>query len=420
MRILYLSLLYLFFPFIWVRLKWRSRKAPAYAEHWGERLGNVSFDLTQPSIWIHSASLGETIAATPIIKFLQTQFPQTPLVLTAMTPTGRAKAQTMQSENVHVCYVPYDYPFAIKKFLRHAKPKLAIFIETELWPNILTLCGQQRIPFFLANARMSEKSKNGYLRIASLTHAMLQNVTCVAAQTQDDEKRLIELGLPNNRVHVTGSLKFDLSVPADLIEKAKILRQHYGASRPVFIAASTHEGEDKLILQSFMSLRQTFPDLLLLLVPRHPERFNTVAQLCEQTSLPVVRRSRGLPNDKTAIYVGDTLGELLLLYATADIAFVGGSFIPQGGHNPLEPAALGVPVLMGPHVFNFAEIVRLLTQAGGLIQVTPEELTAAITTWLRDTTARQEAGQRAKQVVENNRGALQRQLDLIEEMYNQS
>lgn len=413
MRTLYLFLLYLIFPFIWLRLKLRARKAPAYAEHWAERIGKAPFQLTEDSIWIHSASLGETIAATPIIKFLQQHYPNTPLVLTAMTPTGRAKAQTLQNANTHVCYVPYDYPFAIREFFKRARPKLALFIETELWPNILTLCGEHKIPFMLVNARMSEKSKNGYLRIESLTRAMLRHVSCVAAQTVDDANRLVELGVAQDKMHITGSLKFDLTIPPELIEKAKVLRAQMGADRPVIIAASTHDGEDKIILQSYLELRREFPNLLLILVPRHPERFNSVAQLCEQTQLKVLRRSQSLPDVTTDIYVGDTLGELLLMYATADVAFVGGSFIPQGGHNPLEPAALGVPVIMGPHVFNFAEIVRLLNVAGGLEQVSAEQFTQAVALCLRDEKKRADMGQRGKQVVEQNRGALQRQLDLM-------
>ena len=417
---LYLALLFLVFPFIWLRLKWRARRAPAYAQHWDERLGRLPFNLHEKSIWVHSASLGETIAAAPIIKFLQDTYPHIPLVLTAMTPTGRAKAQSFQNQNTHICYVPYDYPFAIKAFLQRTQPRLAIFMETELWPNILALCGKQNIPFFLANARMSEKSQRGYLRIASLTRYMLQQVSLVAAQTQDDARRLIELGVAKQKMHITGSLKFDMKMPADLTEQAKALRRHYGENRQVFIAASTHEGEDKLILQSFLVLKKEFPHLLLVLVPRHPERFATVAELCQQTGLQVRRRSETLPDENTDIYVGDTMGELLLLYATADIAFVGGSFIVQGGHNPLEPAALGVPIFMGPHVFNFAEIVRLLKKSGGLVQVNPTELEKNIAIWLHDHALRQEKGQAAKQVVIDNRGALQRQLDLLKLLMERS
>jgi len=414
-RKVYLGFLYLIFPFIWLRLAWRARKAPAYAKHWKERLGKVPFKLTHQSIWIHGASLGETIAAMPILQFLKTHYPDTPIIFTTMTPTGRAKAKSLQNENVNVCYVPYDYPFAVNRFLTHVKPKLAIFIETELWPNILAACWQRQIPFFLANARMSEKSKQGYLRIAGLMKEMLQHVTFIAAQTREDALHFIQLGADKNKLQVTGSLKFDLSLPADLFLRAKSLRHYYG-DRPVFIAASTHEGEDSLMLKSFVELRKTFPRLLLLLVPRHPERFNAVVQLCQQQGFNVVRRSQGLPSHATDIFVGDTLGELLLLYATADMAFVGGSLMPQGGHNPLEPAAMGLPVIMGPHVFNFSAVVRLLREAGGLIQVSPAQLSQVISPYLQDEAARQAMGARAKQVVENNRGALHQQCALIQSL----
>ncbi|MBI5448665.1 MAG: lipid IV(A) 3-deoxy-D-manno-octulosonic acid transferase [Gammaproteobacteria bacterium] len=420
MRAVYLFLLYLIFPFIWLRLLWRARKAPAYAKHWAERLGQLPFQLHAPSIWIHATSLGETIAATPIVLFLRQQFPDISIVITSMTPTGRAKAQVLEDEKTHICYVPYDYPFAVKRFFRQARPGLAIFIETELWPTIIEQCAKENIPSLLVNARLSECSWRGYRRVAGLARAMLQQISSIAAQTQAEAVRFISLGAHPERVQVTGSLKFDLSVPEGLLEKAAALRQHYQVERPVFIAASTHEGEDKLVLDAFLAVRQDYPALLLVIVPRHPERFDAVARLCEQTHLKVVRRSQGLPDADTAIYVGDTLGELLLLYATADIAFIGGSLVAHGGHNPLEPAVFGVPILTGPHVFNFLDIVRLLRESGGLEQVSAENLASALMVWLQDPVLRREKGRCAKRVLEKNRGALMKQLEWISKFVRES
>ncbi|OGT24307.1 MAG: 3-deoxy-D-manno-octulosonic acid transferase [Gammaproteobacteria bacterium RIFCSPLOWO2_02_FULL_38_11] len=411
LRHVYTLLLYLIFPFIWLRLLWRAKKAPAYKQHWKERIGLLPFQLNQKSIWIHAASLGEANAATPVIRFLQMHY-KMPLVLTAMTPTGRQRLSHLKNENTFICYVPYDYPFAIKNFLKHTCVSLMISMETEIWPNIITFCEKNKIPFVLLNARMSEKSKSGYMRFSELTAPLFKKMNCVMAQTKEDAERFIALGVNKERIHITGSLKFDLNLPSDLFEKSKIFREKIG-DRQVLLAASTHEGEDNIILKNFIELRKEFPHLLLILVPRHPERFDAVFKLCEKTKLEVKRRSQSMLQETTAIYVGDTLGELLLMYAVSDLAFVGGSLIPHGGQNPLEAAALGVPIVMGPHFFNFSEIVKLLKNAGALKVITENQLMQTVSDFLKNEQDRKIAGLAGKQVLEKNKGALQRQIDFL-------
>lgn len=411
---LYQFLLYLIFPFIWLRLLWRSRRAKAYRQHWAERLGHPPFQLDRPSVWFHCASLGETIAATPMIEFILKNYPNTPVVLTTMTPTGRAKAQTLAQKNLYVCYVPYDYSFAIKRFFRHTKPGILFLMETELWPMLLNRCAKQGIPAYVLNARLSVRSQAGYAKIPFITRHILANISGMAAQTQDDKDRFIELGLAPNKITVTGSVKFDLKLPSDLKMRAAELRAKWGADRLVWIAASTHEGEEKIILNAFVELHRSYPESLLVIVPRHPERFERVAKACQETGLATVRRSQAEPDITTAIYVGDTLGELLFLYAASDIAFVGGSLLPPGGgHNPLEPAALSLPVIVGENTQNFMQIVDLMKSSGGLQQIAPEQLASTMATYFKDPALRQQVGEQALKVVIQNRGALQRQLDLM-------
>jgi len=314
---------------------------------------------------------------------------------------------------VQHCYLPYDLPWAAGRFLDHVQPKLGIIMETELWPNHIHQCAKRGIPVALANARLSERSARGYARFAKLTRPMLAEMSLIAVQTDTEAQRFRNLGALPACVQVTGSIKFDLKVDDQLLPRARALREQWGASqRPVWIAASTHEGEDALILQAHRALLQVHGDALLILVPRHPERFNSVHALCAE-QFATVRRSTGAAVDnQTRVLLGDTMGELLFLYALADIAFVGGSLVATGGHNPLEPAALALPVIMGPHVFNFLEISAMLKAAGALQQVEDVEgLAEAVRRLIELPQDRQRMGEAGRAVMQANQGALQRLLD---------
>jgi len=414
LRFLYTFLFYLFVPLILLRLVWRGVRAPAYWRRWPERFGFCPSLPVQQSLWIHAVSMGEVQAAVPLIHALRTRFPELPILVTTMTPTGSQRVREVFGDSVWHVYLPYDLPGAIARFLSRVRPRLLILMETELWPNLLHACQARAIPVILANARLSISSAAGYQRIASLTRQILANLTAVAAQTEVDAARFIDLGIRPTKVHVTGSIKFDTRLPAEFSEKAEMLRSQWGKDRAVWIAASTHEGEEEAVLEAFYELKKEFYDLLLVLVPRHPERFNRVAALCRRRGFIVARRSEGDVNTKTEIYLGDTMGELSMLYAACDVAFVGGTLAPIGGHNLLEPAAVGLPVIMGPHVFECAEICRRLLEAQAAQQINDaEQLANAVKMYLSDATRRRQTGEKGRLFVENNRGALERLLSVI-------
>jgi 3-deoxy-D-manno-octulosonic-acid transferase len=310
-------------------------------------------------------------------------------------------------------YFPYDLPLALTGFVRRVRPRALLMVETEIWPNLLHLCRRHGIYTLLANARLSAKSAGRYARLGRFTRETFSNIDCIAAQTDADAARFVELGVAPGRVHVTGSIKFDMRIPASLDEQVEVLRRQWGG-RPVWAAGSTHEGEDELVLLAHHKVLVHFPNALLILVPRHPERFERVAGLCKRERLSLARRSRGEYDDKTQVYLGDTMGELPLLLGSADVAFIGGSLVNTGGHNMLEASAQGVAVCFGPHVFNFAAISRLLIEEGAARQVGNEaELADRVTAWFDDASARAEVGERGRRVVEQNRGALQRLVELV-------
>lgn len=414
MRALYSFLFYLILPFIFLRLLWRSRRAPLYRQRLGERLGFCPERLTQ-SIWIHTVSLGETIAAIPLIKILKERYPQSTMLITNMTPTGSERVKAAFGDSVWNFYIPYDLPDCVARFLKHINPQVCIIMETELWPNLFAACKAHDIPLVVTNARLSEKSAHCYQRVKPIVTEMFTAITILAAQSQADADRFIELGMPREKIRVTGSLKFDLDIPEQLSEQGKQLRAQLGVDRPVWIAASTHPGEDELILTAHHRIRQKLPNALLLLVPRHLERFDSVAALVQQQGFSLVRRSQQVPCDEeTAVYLGDTMGELMLLYAACDVACIAGSFAPIGGHNIIEPAALHKPIVTGPQLFNFAEISELMLQAEGMLKVqTTEELAVAVLQLLEDPSYRQRMSENAFTVVEKNRGALKKQVELI-------
>ncbi|WP_433898935.1 lipid IV(A) 3-deoxy-D-manno-octulosonic acid transferase [Pseudomonas sp. PSE1(2024)] len=415
-RTLYTALFYLGLPLVAIRLWLRSRKAPAYAKRIGERFSYGMPTLQPGGIWVHAVSVGESIAAAPMIRALLQRYPQLPITVTCMTPTGseRIHALFANEPRIQHCYLPYDLPCAAARFLDRVQPKLAVIMETELWPNHIHQCAKRGIPVALANGRLSERSAKGYGRFSKLTAPMLTEMSLFAVQTEAEAQRFRDLGARPETVEVTGSIKFDLTIDPQLLQRAAELRGQWQAlERPVWIAASTHEGEDEVVLNAHRRLLANHPDALLILVPRHPERFNSVFELCQREGFATVRRSTGASVDaQTSVLLGDTMGELLFLYALADSAFVGGSLVPNGGHNLLEPAALAKPVISGPHLFNFLDIAAQLLSAGALAEVDDAEGLATEVQRLfelpRDAQRMAEAG---LSVMRRNQGALQRLLD---------
>jgi 3-deoxy-D-manno-octulosonic-acid transferase len=417
-RTLYTLLFHLGLPLVALRLWLRARKAPAYRQRIGERFAVGLPAMRRGGIWVHAVSMGESIAAAPMIRALLERYPDAPITVTCMTPTGseRIRAMFAREPRIQHCYLPYDLPWAAGRFLDHVQPRLGIIMETELWPNHIDQCARRGIPVMLANARLSERSARGYGRFARLTRPMLAQMSGFAVQTEVEARRFIALGARPECVTVTGSIKFDLSIDPQLLESAARLREQWQTTgRPVWIAASTHAGEDESVLAAHRQVLASHPDALLILVPRHPERFGSVHDLCQQQGFATVRRSTGQDvTPATSVLLGDTMGELLFLYALADVTFVGGSLVPNGGHNLLEPAALAKPVLSGPHLFNFLEIATMLRSAGALEEVNDATALAAAVLRLFDQPAiarsRASAG---LNVMKANQGALQRLLDLI-------
>ena len=414
MRLLYTVLLYLLLPLVLLRLLWRSIKAPAYRRRWGERFGIFAPPRGWGGIWIHAVSVGEVQAVLPLTRRLLDDHPDLPLTVTTTTPTGSARVIEQLGDQVFHVYLPYDLPLALTGFIRRVRPRVLLMVETEIWPNLLHACRQQGIYTLLANARLSARSAARYAWLGAFTRQTFAGIDCIAAQAEADAQRFRELGAPVQRVIVTGSIKFDTRIPASLEGQVEVLRRQWGG-RPVWVAGSTHEGEDELVLSAHHSVLAQFPEALLILVPRHPERFERVAELCKRERLRFARRSR--PGDygaETQVYLGDTMGELMLLLGSADVAFIGGSLVRTGGHNMLEAAAQGVAVCFGPHVFNFSTISRLLLDEGAATQVESEaELGAQVTAWFKDASARAEVGANGRRVVAQNRGALDRLLALV-------
>lgn len=415
LRRIYTGLFYLLLPLVLLRLYWRGRRDGGHRQRWRERLGYFSAPLQPGGIWLHAVSVGETRAALPLIRALRERQPRLPLLVTTTTLTGSRQLLAALGDQVRHVYAPYDLPGATQRFLRQARPRLAIIMETELWPNLLRQCAQNHLPVVIANARLSARSARGYARWAWLIRPMLRDITLIAAQSEADAGRFGALGA--EAVVVIGNLKYDLPLPADLPERGwRLRRELLGEQRPVWIAASTHAGEEAAILDALAQLRARWPQLLLLLVPRHPERFTAVAALCRQRGFGLTCRSdqQACPAG-SAVFLGDSMGELLLFYAAADLAFVGGSLVPTGGHNVLEPALLGLAVLFGPHMFNFTEAGQRLLAAHAAWQVADAaELTMAVDRLLAEPQQRQAAGRRGREMVERQRGALAALLERIE------
>ncbi|MDF2939955.1 MAG: waaA [Gammaproteobacteria bacterium] len=418
MRFIYTLVFYIGLPFVFLRLFIRGKKAPDYRQAWSERLGYVPFRLKN-CIWIHAVSFGESVAATPLIKYLLAKYPELPILVTTTTPTGKALLKKNFEGKVHISYFPYDLPSVLARFFRRVQPKIMILIETELWPNLLAACKKRGIPVLLANARLSERSAAKYAKVKNMTAAMLSSITYIAAQNAADGQRFVNLGLSPDRLKVIGSIKFDISLPEDILQKASSLKAMW-QNRPVWIAASTHQGEDEHILNAFHLIKEAFPDALLILVPRHPERFGPVKELCEKAGFKVLTRSSQAPCQvDTEIYLGDSMGEMLILYGSSQVAFIGGSFVHVGGHNLLEPAALGVPSIMGPNYFNFKEITNMLVAAEAVYLVqNQEELAARVIELFSNPQLAKQRGENGLRVLEKNRGALAKLCDIIDSILN--
>lgn len=420
MRILYTFCLYLLMPFIVLRMLWRSRNNAMHRQRWHERFGFVTKTHSRKKIiWLHTVSVGEFLGALPLIKELLKQ-DDIQLVITSTTLTGSERVQHILGDKVYHCYIPYDLPFALSLFIQRVRPQMLLIMETELWPNTLHMCSKFKIPSILINARLSERSARGYTKIATLTRTMLTQLTHVAAQHTDDAERFIKLGLAPEKITVTGSIKFDIELPGALRTQACELKHHWSlaGNRIIWVAASTHSGEDEIILHALQQLRKAgfnAEALLLLLVPRHPERFDRVESLIKNCDFRVLRRTKKIhPDKKTDVVLIDTMGELPLLFGLSDIAFMGGSLSETGGHNFIEPAAWGLPLISGPHLHNFSEISQLLINAQALDIVKNEgDLSATVQLLIRSPNERKAKGQAALNVANNNRGALAQTLALI-------
>ncbi|MDH4215313.1 MAG: lipid IV(A) 3-deoxy-D-manno-octulosonic acid transferase [Gallionella sp.] len=416
-RLFYSIALWLLLPFILLRLMWRARKQPEYLRHIGERFGFYSAQTVLPVIWLHTVSVGETRAAQNLIASLRASYPDRQILLTHTTPTGRATSEQLYGDDVLRVYLPYDYPFAVRRFLRRFKPQLGILMETEIWFNLIHACRESGTPLLLLNARMSENSARGYARFSRLTSDALGKLTAVAAQSADDAARLAGLGARN--VSLTGNLKFDIEPPTAMLELGGQLREQFGSTRKVFLAASTRDGEESLLLDALQQAH--ISELLLVIVPRHPQRFSEVAALLEQRGLPFTRRSEigQLPGrvvpEEIRVVLGDSMGEMFAYYAAADIAFVGGSLLPYGGQNLIEACAAGAPVVVGPHTFNFSEATRLAIAAGAALQVqNGDELVLHLQRLLSHPEELSEMRQRCAGFVASNRGATDKTLKVIE------
>jgi 3-deoxy-D-manno-octulosonic-acid transferase len=392
----------------------RSRQS---LHRWKERFGRIPFSVPSGAIWIHAVSVGEVQAAIPLIHELKSRRPERQILVTTTTPTGSKHVESQLGSSVLHCYLPLDLPFSVKSFLNAARPALAVVMENESWPNLFWQCRERGIPVVLANARISPSTFRTYQRIHRLMQSLLRDVT-VLAKSDEDADRFLHLGSDPGRTRICGNLKYDLRLNQGQVEQGRELRNHLGDRSFVWIGASTRQGEEEQLLQAHASVLEKHPDALLIVVPRHPERFAEADRISRDFGFSLHRRSQGLlPRDKPSVYLGDSMGELPLYYAAADLAFVGGSLVPVGGHNPLEPAALKLPVIMGPHAFNFTEITRMLTDREGLIQIDEAgKLAPLLLRLISDPEFRRQTGERAGAVVERNQGAVRCVLSCLDQL----
>ena len=415
MQNLYSFLFYSAIPLIISRLWWRSFKSPAYRQRIFERLGYYQKTYKQNVIWFHAVSVGESEALFPLIHLIQTRQPQIRILITTTTPTGSARVKSVLGDSVQHVYLPYDLPDVIARFLKAFKPQMAVIVETEIWANLFHACEKNQIPLYLINARLSEKSVRGYQKIPSLVLPMLHAITKIATQTEIDKARFIQIGAKPEHVENLGNIKFDVTIAGEIFSQGHALKNQLFANRFVFLAASTHDGEETLLLEAYKNLKKQIPELLLAIAPRHPERFSDVEKLVKNANLQTVTRtSNQRCENETDVFLIDTLGELKLFYAIADLAFVGGSFVSVGGHNVLEPAAVGVPVLFGLEMKNFALISEKILATQAAIQCkNVAELESKIITLYNQPELRKTLVSNAKEFVVQNQGATERIYNLL-------
>lgn len=404
LRYIYSGLMILAIPFILLRLYLRSRAAPDYRKRMLERFGFYSQSFQTGGIWLHAVSVGELMAARPLITKIMAQG-NTPLTITTTTPTASMQVQKIYGDTVQHVYVPYDYPQAIARFLKKIKPKMTIIMETEIWPNIFYQLQKNQIPLVMANARLAKKSLDGYLKLKIFFMPIIRQVSCIAAQSKIDALHFEQLGALPKQLMIMGNIKYDVVVPEAMIQKAYALRTTF--ARPIWVAASTHPAEEDLIIQTAIKMKQQIPNVLCIIAPRHPERFDALADLCRAQQLNIARHSKQEKIEaSTDILLADTLGELFFFYALSDVAIVCGSFAPIGGHNILEPAALGLPIIVGPQTFHFKTIMQDFLTDNAVLQIPAEDLSSTLSTLLSEHTKAKSMGERAKMLVANNQGAV--------------
>lgn len=418
MRLLYTALLYLLTPFVLLRLLWRSRELPDYRRRIGERFGFVPRPVQDVAAWVHAVSVGESLAAMPLIRALVERHGRGRVLVTTTTPTGSARVREALGDQVLHVYAPYDLPGAVARCVDRFRPQRVVIMETELWPNLFRALRRRGVPLVIANARLSPRSFRGYGRVRGFATATLADCSHIAAQSEADAARFRALGAPAQRVSAIGNLKFDQSVPEAQLEAGRALRERLGGSRAVWIAASTHEGEEENVLAAHRELRRALPDALLVLVPRHPQRFDAVARLIDRSGLSCRRRTALDAEDtlSAAVLLGDSMGEMFMYFAAADVAFVGGSLVPVGGHNVLEPALLGKPVVFGPYMHNFVAARELLLGADAAVEISERSLADSLAVLLGDARRRERMGEAGYAAVAANRGARERLLALIESL----
>ncbi|HEY0561862.1 MAG TPA: lipid IV(A) 3-deoxy-D-manno-octulosonic acid transferase [Methylophilus sp.] len=410
-QFIYTSLLCLLLPFVPLKLLWRGIKQPEYRQHWRERFGFYQMNSSKPLIWLHCVSVGETRAAAPLVKQLLNQYPHDQILLTHTTPTGRATSEQLFGDSVLRAYLPYDVPFAVNRFVRHFKPRIGILMETELWFNLIRSCDQAKIPLFLLNARLSEKSAHGYAKLGRLVTQNLQKLTLVAAQTAEDERRFKLLGA--TQTTVAGNLKFDATPPENSQALGLAMRQCMGEHHTVFVAASTREGEESMILDAVAGLK-----LLTVIVPRHPQRFEEVAQLLKSRQIPYVLRSDLTTpiNPDIQVVLGNSMGELYTYYAASDFAFIGGSLLKFGGQNLIEAASMGKPILIGKYTYNFADATVAAVKCGAAVQVKDvADLTEKLQSLIDHPQKREDMAQAARNFSLASTGAAVRMLQMIQQ-----
>jgi 3-deoxy-D-manno-octulosonic-acid transferase len=421
LRLLYNFFIFLLLPIVVIRLLRRAMRSPTYLARMGERFGRYKTPAKKYDIWIHAVSVGEVNAAGPIARALLREHPEKRILLTTMTPTGADQARGSLGNRIDHLFLPWDYPFAVKAFLNHTQPKLAIMMETEIWPNFVSYCKKRNIPLVIANLRLSERSYKKYRKLLPFARSVFRKVSHFAVQTEADKQRVQQLTRLDENITVTGNIKFEVNLPASLREVAQVVRRDWGIDRTVWVAGSTHDMEEEILLKVFKTLKQKYPKLLLVLVPRHPERFEAVFRVIQRQKLNCHRRSMGSAGspDQVDVYLGDTMGELPTFYAAADIAFVGGSLVEIGGHNILEACALGKPVIFGPYMFNFLEISKLaLAQNAGIQVHDADELISVMYRMIDDANYRYSYGENGIKLVNENRGSLQNTLDALKNYIN--